>query len=88
MDGKRRAWVPAELRGGRGPTDARRRVADLTAGHGSRSAGHAAAWAASHAVIDRWSTLIREAAAAGHSSADDAQAAGCARPSLHGHLRR
>jgi AcrR family transcriptional regulator len=38
-------------------------------------------------VNDRWSTLIRQAATDGHTLADVAGAAGCARPSLYRHLR-
>ncbi|MCZ2826010.1 MULTISPECIES: hypothetical protein [unclassified Modestobacter] len=67
---------------------ARRRIADLTAEHGLGSAGHPAAWDRYRAVNDRWSTLIREAATAGHTLADVARAAGCARPSVYRHLKR
>ncbi|MBB3084188.1 hypothetical protein [Geodermatophilus sabuli] len=62
-------------------------MADLTAMHGRGSAEQMAAWAAYRVLNDRWSALIRQAAGAGHTLADVARAAGCARPSLYRHLR-
>jgi hypothetical protein len=65
---------------------ARRWLADLTAEHGQRSPTRKPAQDAYAETTERWSQLIREAAAAGHTKADVARAAGCAAPSLYRHL--
>ena len=62
-------------------------LADLTAEHGQRSSARAPAQAAYAEATTRWSQLIRDAVAAGHTKADVARAAGCAAPSLYRHLR-
>jgi len=67
---------------------ARRWLADLTAEHGQRSPARAPAQQAYAEAAARWSQLIRQAVAAGHTMADVARAAGCAAPSLYRHLRR
>ena len=67
---------------------ARSWLADLTAEHGNRSAARAPAQQAYAAATGRWSELIRQAVAAGHTKADVARAAGCAAPSLYRHLKR
>jgi hypothetical protein len=66
---------------------ARRWLADLTAEHGNRSAARQPAQEAYAEATARWSKLIREAVAAGHTKADVARAAGCAAPSLYGTSR-
>jgi hypothetical protein len=65
---------------------ARRRLADLTAEHGNRSPAREPAREAYAEATARWSQLIREAVAAGHTKADVARAAGCPAPSLCRHL--
>ncbi|MCZ2818021.1 hypothetical protein [Modestobacter sp. VKM Ac-2984] len=88
MDGEQRGRGLAELRDAAADRrQARRHIADLTATHGRGSAEQVAAWEAYRAVNDRWSALIRQAASAGHTVADLARAAGCARASLYQHLR-
>ena len=66
---------------------ARRWLADLTAEHGNRSPARRPAQDAHAAASAHWSELIRQAVAAGHTKADVARAAGCARPSLYRHLQ-
>jgi hypothetical protein len=65
---------------------ARRWLTDLTAEHGQRSPARASAQEAYAADTTCWSQLIRDAVAAGHTTADLARAAGCAVPSLYRHL--
>ena len=67
---------------------ARRWLANLTAEHGNRSPARRPAQDAYAAATARWSALIRQAVAAGHTKADVARAAGCAAPSLYRHLQQ
>jgi DNA-binding phage protein len=85
VNAKQQGHGLAELRDA--AADRRQARRHIAATHGRGSTEQVAAWDAYRAVNERWSALIRQTASAGHTLADVARAAGCARPSLYRHLR-